>query len=113
VTEDRRAVGAILKEAALYGFYFVDSMTSPRSVAFDVAQEMGLACGRNQHYLDTVETDEAVTRNLERLAGEARRKGTVIGIGHAKPLTLAVLQRELPKLEKAGIRFVAAAEAVR
>jgi polysaccharide deacetylase 2 family uncharacterized protein YibQ len=113
VTEDRRAVGAVLREASVYGFFFVDSMTSPRSVAFDLAQEMGMACGRNLLYLDTVETVEGVERALERLAAEARRRGTAIGIGHAKPVTLEVLRRELPKLEQAGIRFVAAAEAVR
>jgi polysaccharide deacetylase 2 family uncharacterized protein YibQ len=40
-----------------------------------------------------------------KLADVAERKGIAIGIGHVKPQTLAVLQREIPDLQKKGFRF--------
>lgn len=111
VTEDRYAIGCVLKEVRSQGFYFVDSVTSPRSVACAVAQEVGVPCSRNTLFLD--HNEEEVEQALGALAKLARREGTVIGIGHAKPATLAVLQRVLPELEQQGFVFVKAEEVVR
>ena len=35
-----------------------------------------------------------------------------VGIGHAKSLTLDVLKKEIPKLEKQGYRFIRLSQAV-
>lgn len=113
VTQNREAIGPVLREVARYGFFFVDSVTSPRSVAFTVAQEMGMPSGRNGLFLDRKETEPAVEKALESLARRARREGTAIGIGHAKATTLAAFQRMLPELESRGIEFITAEEAVR
>lgn len=113
VTEDRYAIGCVLKEVYSQGFYFVDSVTSPRSVACDVAREVGVPCRRNTLFLDHNEEEVVVEQALGTLAKLARRKGTVIGIGHARPATLAVLQRELTELEQQGFVFVKAEEVVR
>ena len=91
----------------------MDSVTSPRSIAYDVAQEMGVASGRNALFLDLKEDEAAVERALVRLGEHARREGTAIGIGHAKPRTLAVLERLLPELAREGFVFVRAEDAVR
>ncbi len=106
VTQDRYVIGCVLKEVRSLGFYFVDSVTSPRSVAYDVAQEMGVPCDRNTLFIDRNEEEADVEQALQALAKRARREGTVIGIGHAKPATLAVLQRALPELERQGFVFV-------
>jgi polysaccharide deacetylase 2 family uncharacterized protein YibQ len=113
VTQDREAIGPVLREVARYGFFFVDSVTSPHSVAFAMAQELGMPSGRNRQFLDRKETQPEVERALESLAMRARREGTVIGIGHAKSVTLAAFERMLPELESRGIEFITAAEAVR
>jgi polysaccharide deacetylase 2 family uncharacterized protein YibQ len=47
------------------------------------------------------------------LAEIASRKGFAIGIGHPKKVTLKVLQKELPKLEKKGYKFVNISEVVK
>ena len=113
VTENREAIGSVLKEIQRAKFFFVDSVTSPQSVAYDVAQEMGVTSGRNALFLDREEETTAVEQALYRLAQQARREGTVIGIGHPKPATLAALQRVLPELEREGIVFIRAEDAVR
>ena len=56
--------------------------------------------------------EDAVVKRLYRLAARARREGTAIGIGHAKPNTLHALQRMLPELTEQGFVFVLAEEAV-
>ncbi|MDE2998429.1 MAG: divergent polysaccharide deacetylase family protein [Gemmatimonadota bacterium] len=113
LTEDPAAIRSVLKEIDRHGLFFVDSFTSPRSVAWSVAEEMGMPAGRNAMFLDRRETQESVEQSVEALAKMAGVTGTVIGIGSARPATLAALERVLPELEKQGIEFVSAGKAVR
>ena len=113
LTEDRKAIGRVLEAIDRHGLFFVDSFTSPRSIARSVAEEMGIPTGRNAMFLDRKETQESVEQSVEALAEMAGISGTVIGIANARPATLAALERVLPKLDKRGIEFVSAREAVR
>ena len=113
LTEDPAAIGRVLEEVDRYGLFFVDSFTSPRSMAWSVAEEKGMPTGRNSMFLDRKETQESVERSVDALAEAAGISGTVIGIGRALPSTLAALERVLPELEKRGFVFIDAGEAVR
>ena len=113
VTESREAIREVLREVRSLGFFYIDSMTSPRSVAYQVAQEMGVASRRNAAFLDLRENERAVGAELKALAVRARLEGTAVAIGHAKETTLAVLERELPELAAEGFVFVKVEEAVR
>ena len=113
LTEDRTAIGRVLEEVDRLGLFFVDSFTSPRSLAWSVAEEMGMRAGRNSMFLDRKETRESVESSMETLAEMAGIAGTVIGIGRARPATLAALEHMLPELEKRGLEFIDAREAVR
>ena len=113
MTEDPTAIGRVLEEVDRQGLFFVDSFTSPRSLAWSVAEGKGMPAGRNSMFLDRKETQESVERSLEALAETAGVSGTVIGIGRAHPATLAALERVLPELQKRGFTFIDAREAVR
>ncbi|MEM7083121.1 MAG: divergent polysaccharide deacetylase family protein [Pseudomonadota bacterium] len=86
--------------------YFVDSVTSGRSVAQSVAAEVGVPTARRDVFLDSDPSYEAVAQQFERLKQHARRHGFALGIGHPFPHTLSVLERELPRLAGLGYRFV-------
>lgn len=113
LTEDPTAIRRVLTEIDRHGLFFVDSFTSPRSTAWSVAEEMGMPAGRNAMFLDRKKTKESVEQSVEALAEMAGRTGTVIGLGSARPATLAALERVLPELEQRGIAFISASEAVR
>lgn len=113
LTQDTNAMRVILQTVKQQGFFFVDSVTTPLSVAFAQAQSVGIASGRNALFLDPLEAEEEVVKRLYLLATRARQEGTVIGIGHAKPGTLRALQRVLPDLKAQGFVFILAADAVR
>lgn len=88
------------------GLFFIDSYTTPESIALKVAAEEGVSATRRDVFLDHDRSVEAVARELERLKAMARRKGHAVAIGHPFPETLQVLERELPKLAAEGIELV-------
>jgi uncharacterized protein len=112
-TEDEAVMMAFLAVVQKQGFFFIDSVTSRQSVAYQVAQRAGIRSARNTMFLDHVEDTEAVVKKLYALAELARVEGTVVGIGHAKEGTLKALQDVLPELQKEGFEFILAEEAVR
>lgn len=112
-TQDAETMQVVMDVVKRQGFFFIDSVTSRQSLAFDVAQKTGIRSARNAMFLDHQEDTESVTKRLYMLAERARVEGTVVGIGHAKEGTLKALQTVLPELQNDGFEFVLAAEAVR
>ena len=86
--------------------FFVDSVTSGQSVAFTMARESGVPSIRRDVFLDSVQSEEAVAIQFERLKQHARKHGYAVGIGHPFPETLQVLEKELPRLSGLGYRLV-------
>lgn len=107
-TEDERAMRVVLKVLRRRGLFFLDSRTSPHSVAYEVAKELGLKAGRRQVFLDNGDQADpaAVEKQIWRLAHIAQKEGRAIGIGHPHPYTLEALRRTLPQLKADGVEVV-------
>ena len=110
VTQNAAAMKVVLQIVKQRDFFFVDSRTSPQSVAYALAREMGIRSGRGALFLDLAADEGAIAKQLYALAARARQEGAAIGIGHAKRETLSTLQRVLPALEEQGFAFVLAEE---
>lgn len=87
-------------------YYFVDSRTTPRSVAGQVAQETGVPALDRHVFLDHDRDEDTIRYHFRRLVRLAERTGYGIAIGHPYPETLAVLEEVLPELAGAGIKLV-------
>jgi polysaccharide deacetylase 2 family uncharacterized protein YibQ len=92
--------------------FFIDSFTTPDSVAYEIAIEMGVPAARRHIFLDNEQTEAAVEHQMDRLKRRARARGYAIGIGHPYPATLDYLQRALPALENQGFQLVAVSRIV-
>ena len=86
--------------------FFVDSRTSAQTVAAAEAQKIGLASVSRDVFLDDVRTEQAISTQLHTAINLARKQGSAVMIGHPYPQTLAVLERELPKLKAQGIEWI-------
>lgn len=106
LSEDEGSMRAILGVLAARNLFFLDSRTSPRSVGYRVASSLGIPAAERQVFLDDDPRDEAITAQLQRWLALSRSKGAAIAIGHPHPQTLAVLEREVPKIREAGFQFV-------
>ena len=111
-TADSRVMQSVLS-ALPEDMYFIDSRTTPDSVAASLAHRMRIPAATRNVFLDDVPHDDAIRRQLEELAREAHARGVAIGIGHMYPSTIRVLTAEAPALRREGFRFVRASQAVR
>lgn len=111
-TTDRRVMETVLR-ALPEGMYFIDSRTTGRSIAADVARELDVRTATRHVFLDDDASERAVRRQLAELAAAASKNGLAIGIGHPYPSTMRVLAKEMPALRSNGFRFLRASEVVR
>ena len=111
-TSDRRVMESVLR-ALPEGMYFIDSRTTGRSIAADVARALDVRTATRHVFLDDDASERAVRRQLAELAAAASKNGLAIGIGHPYPSTMRVLAEEMPELRARGFRFLRASEVVR
>lgn len=112
-TADPRVMRAIMHVLARRGLFFVDSRTTDATVGEAEARAAGVLAVSRRVFLDDVASEQAVEKALGQLTARSRSEGFAVGIGHPHATTLAVLERELPRLEKAGVRLVKVGELVR
>jgi polysaccharide deacetylase 2 family uncharacterized protein YibQ len=96
----------VMDELRSRNLYFLDSVTSPRSVAGAAARSAGIGWARRDVFLDNVQTVPAVGRQLELAMQKARKNGSAIAIGHPHRATLDALRLWIPKIRDAGIEIV-------
>ena len=104
-TADLRIMTILAHEIKENKKFFVDSRTTRNSVAESTMRKYGVPTNKRDIFLDNDLDEEKIKIQMLKLADVAEKKGIAIGIGHVKPQTLAVLQREIPDLQKKGFRF--------
>jgi polysaccharide deacetylase 2 family uncharacterized protein YibQ len=112
-TADARVMRAVCAALKPYGVFFLDSLTSPKSVAYNVAVDSGLRAASNTIFLDDgTDRREDVEDRIRELIGLARKRGSAVGIGHPHPWTLEALQASIDDLDAAEVQVVTVCELV-
>lgn len=112
-TEDAEKMQAALTPLSGRGFYFVDSMTTPKSVGTKVANGLGMRTASRNVFLDNAQDVAAIREQIRLLAQVASKRGSAIGICHPHKATIQALAAELPVLSRQGITFVYASKLAR
>ena len=111
-TEDEEKMRLVLEILKKKGVFFLDSKTSPDSVAGRLAREIGLPSAERSVFLDNTRDVEYVKGQIRELVGIASKKGTAIGIGHPYPETIEALRQTLPSFRSSGVKIVRLSELV-
>ena len=106
LTSNRAAITPVLQDLKEKGLWFLDSKTDARSVAANVADEIGLPFASRDVFLDNVNSTAAVLQQLRETEAVARHKGYAIAIGHPKDGTIAALQSWMRDAESRGFILV-------
>jgi uncharacterized protein len=111
-TSDPRVMRAVIGVMKTRHLFFVDSLTSPHSVAAQVARQMGVPTAVRAVFLDNQDEETYVRGQLRTVIEVAQRRGQAIAIGHVGRVTARVLREMLPDFDEAGIRFVQVSQLV-
>jgi polysaccharide deacetylase 2 family uncharacterized protein YibQ len=111
-TADPEVMLKVLQEVRRRGLNFVDSRTSPLSVADGLAAQLQIPHVARDVFLDNNPTTGAILVQLTLAERLARQQGHAVAIGHPYPATLAVLAKWLPEAEVRGIRIVRAQDLI-
>lgn len=97
---------------SLDGFYFLDSRTSGKSMAYSTAQAFGIPSLERDVFLDHESNDAFINKQFNLLIRIAKKRGSAIGIGHPHSETVRILKQRLPELKQHGIDVVFVSELI-
>lgn len=114
LTQHRGRMGWLMEELrGSRDLFFVDSYTTPWSVARDVAMQNGVPALKRDVFLDDDPEPLAMQREFDRLIALARADGTAVAIAHPYPQTLSFLETRLPGLADEGINLIPVSNMIR
>ncbi|MDP2921966.1 MAG: divergent polysaccharide deacetylase family protein [Candidatus Omnitrophota bacterium] len=111
-TENRETMKIILEELKKRNLFFLDSRTTPVSVCGSISAKIGLRYAERDVFLDLAQKKDEkqyrayVRKQIRELINVAKAKGSAIGIGHDKKITLEVIKESIPDIEKENIKIV-------
>ncbi len=110
ITEDEEKMRAILTCAKEKGMFYVDSVTTPRSVTEKIANEISLPYIKRDVFLDSTQSIDKITENMNKAGEIALKKGYAVAIGHVGAeggvVTAQAIKNTYKALENKGIEFV-------
>jgi len=113
LTQQPQAMGWVMEWMSNNGgLYFVDSLTTSKSVALRSANDAGLQATGRDVFLDDSADPRKIRMQFSRLIALALENGTGLAIGHPYPETLSVLRRVLLKPSYYGVQLVSVKELI-
>lgn len=103
-TESAQKVAAVLKVFKKKDFFFVDSVTSHNSHAFDMAARLNMKTACRNIFIDNVKEKTAICGQLEKLKNYAITTGQAVGIAHPRPETACALAEFFYSGETDGLK---------
>ena len=91
-TEDSRGMRVVLEELRSRGLFYLDSMTTAKSVGTAVGRKVGIPVLRRDVFLDNVADVDAILLQLRKAENVALKQGQAVAIGHPYPETLKALR---------------------
>ncbi|ARN73605.1 divergent polysaccharide deacetylase family protein [Oceanicoccus sagamiensis] len=113
LTQLRQPMSWLMQALKQQNLYFVDSRTSPLTVAERTAREQQLPTLKRDVFLDNQRTPAAIAKQFDQLIRLSKQQGQAVAIGHPYPETLAFLEQQLPLLAEQGVMLVNASGLVR
>jgi len=111
-TEDRKSMEIALRELNNRGLYFLDSLTTGKSVGSSVGRDIGMRFTKRDVFLDRELEGKTIEKRLIQLSELSRKRGHAIGIVHPYSDSLNTLKKLLPVLSSEGIEVVPVSQTI-
>ncbi len=113
VTPNESLMHTILQQIKQRDLFFVDSRTTGKSVAYDVAIQLEIPTAQRHVFLDSELDEDYIREKLIELFTLAQKRGEAVGICHPLPETLKVLKESFRLAKEYGVTPVFISELVR
>ena len=95
------------------GLYFIDSRTTNKSIADQIAIEYKIPSLSRDYFLDPNNDKHTLRIQFDRFIKKINTRGYAIAIAHPYPKTIRFLQRHLKELEEHGITLLPVSKLIR
>lgn len=119
-TENKNVMRIVLGQIKNKGLFFLDSVTSGRTVCEKISKSIDLKYAKRDIFLDLPSSaydkkniSDYIRKQLYKLAEKASERGYAIGIGHDREVTLGAIREISPDLEKMGLKFVRVSDIIK
>ncbi len=112
-TTSKRVMKDVISVIKAHGLFFLDSLTTPFSVGYEMAKKAGLPPMKRDIFLDNYKEEEYIETQLDKLTELALKKGSAIGIGHANKVTLSAIEKYAHKWKEKNIKIISLKEYVK
>jgi len=102
----KKETNEALKVVKERGLFFVDSLTSSHSVAYETARKLNMAAACRNFFLDNYINESAILSQLNKLKKHAQKYGQAVGIGHPFPETARAIGRFSTSLKDSEVSLV-------
>lgn len=98
-TEDERAMHALISGLKRHGLFFLDSLTTAKSVGVRVADIEGVRVLRRDVFLDEKDNPDDIKAQWETVVKIAKKRGYAIAIAHPRRNTIEFLKNTIARNE--------------
>jgi hypothetical protein len=110
VTENEAIMNAVMEVASKYNMFFVDSVTTSKSVAEKSAEKFNVPYIKRDVFLDSTQDKEKIRQNLLQAAEIALKNGSAVAIGHVGAeggvVTATAINEVKDEIQNMGVQFV-------
>ncbi len=106
LTQNDEAMNWVMQVVQKNNLFFVDSRTTPNSVAGQLARQYSIPTLSRHVFLDNEQTQEYVDQAFQKTLKISRKTGFALAIGHPYPSTVSYLEKAIPKLAEQGYQLV-------
>ncbi len=106
LTTNSNVMEWFMSEVSQHNLYFIDSMTTPRSKAWAIAQKHNIPSYKRDVFLDNEVNDPYLEKQFSHMIRIAQKHGYALAIGHPYKETLTYLEKNLPRLRAMEIDLV-------
>ncbi len=105
-TASKRVMKDVIDVIKVHNLFFLDSITTPFSVGYTMAEKEGLPALKRDIFLDNYKEKEYIEKQLNKLIELSIKKGIAIGIGHANSVTIDTISQYMPVFKKKKIELI-------
>jgi len=112
-TADASRMDIVMRAMKQRGLMWLDSKTAGNSVGPSMARALGVPNVERDVFLDNIQSEDEVLKELALVEQVAKQRGTAIAIGHPHDVTLSVLGEWMTSLPAKGIALAPISEIAR